>query len=179
LLAIQTIIQSETPRPKISSSVTKEELHHRLAAARRIAEIASCPVFYLAAIATPPADLSAIFAADSATSRAIDRPPILRPSGFDLSDGQRARIIEGRSRGLMIPGWKLLEVFLDGTIIYAVETNISPCYWGSTHTPRDGLIINPLALFETIYTFVDLTRIAFSEAEPPIQGGVYYLGFSK
>ena len=79
----------------------------------------------------------------------------------------------------MIPGWKLLEVFKDGTIIYAVEANSSPCWWGSTHTPRGGLIINPLALFETIYTFVDLTRIAFSEAELPIQGGVYYLGFSK
>jgi hypothetical protein len=179
LAAIRTIIQSETRPPKISSSVTTEELHNRLATALRGAEIASYPIFYLAASAMPNADLSGIFVTDSAVSRAIDNPPSLRPGGFDLSHGQRSRIIEGRSRGLIIPGWKLLEVFRDGTIIYAVEANSSPCWWGSTHTPKSGLIINPLALFETIYTFVALTRIAFIQAKTPTQGGIYYLGFSN
>lgn len=179
LMTLRSIIESETSRPKISSSVTTEELSNRLANARRTANLTSCPVFYLAAITTPATDLSGIFVTDSAITRTIDHPPKLRPGGFDLSHEQRSRIIEGRSRGVMIPSWKLLEVYRDGTIIYAVEANSSPCWWGSSHTPKNGLIINPLALIETIYTFAKFTRIVFGEATPPIQGAVYHLGFSN
>lgn len=68
----------------------------------------------------------------------------------------------GDLRRVVIPGWKIMELWRDGLLIYAVDALVQP-FWGSPR--QDGhMRLNPLALVEPIYLFADLTRLVYAES---------------
>lgn len=89
-------------------------------------------------------------------------PPKLRTAGFSLEHDGNSRIVMGELRRALIQGWKILELWRDGVLIYAVDATVQP-FWGSPR--KDGsFLLNPLALAEPVYLFAELTRLVYAES---------------
>jgi len=88
--------------------------------------------------------------------KAFENPPKLRRSGWDLDVGKRSRIIKGELRRSVDEGYKILDLYRDGTLIFGVTAESDFLTWGQV--PND-LKINSLALIETVYNFVTLYKI--------------------
>lgn len=156
--------------------VSTEALEQRIHAAIEAVDLPQGPAFYLATTTLSQVEIDGLFSATSTVTKALNNPPSLRRSGFDLRHEQTSKIVEAECRRSVLPKFKLLEICQDGAVIFVVEAHRSPCYWGS-HGRELGLIVNPLALSETVYVFVEFTRIVFSEAKPIPRAAVYRLGF--
>jgi hypothetical protein len=74
----------------------------------------------------------------------------------------------------MMPGWNVLELWRDGVLIYVADPR-GALTWGQQR-PQWELLINPLALCEMIYVFVELTRILNAIPKPNPLGVLYTLG---
>lgn len=88
--------------------------------------------------------------------RILEEPPKLRRSGWDLYIGKRSKIIKGELRRSVDEGYKILDLYRDGTLIFGVIAERDYLTWGQV--PND-LKINSLALIETVYNFVTLYKI--------------------
>lgn len=92
-------------------------------------------------------------------------PPALRNLGFDLRVGSFPTIREGQVRRSVAPGWKILDLWKDGAIIFGAAGDDNFLCWGNS----DGAtrIINPLALIESTYLFIMLSREVFQKFSAP------------
>ncbi|MGH7814313.1 MAG: hypothetical protein ACREQI_09975 [Candidatus Binataceae bacterium] len=154
-----------------------DRLMERLETAIEAAELNDHPVFALCAEPLPPVRLPTLFAGDDAPLvKNFNSPPSLRYAGFDLEHSGNSRIIQGELRRALIPGIKILELWRDGALIYAVEATWQPC-WGD---PPDGsLRVNPLALSEPVYLFAELSDLIYREATPKPAQIRYWVSFRR
>lgn len=141
----------------------EDPVDRRLEAAVELAELTERPVFALAAKPWPEARFKTLFAGNDATLvKLFNNPPTLRHAGFSLEHDGNSRIVMGELRRALIPGWKIIELWRDGTLIYAVDAFVQPL-WGSPR-PDGSLQLNPLALAEPVYLFADLTTFIYKES---------------
>jgi hypothetical protein len=140
-----------------------DSVGRRLETAVELAQLTEFPVFGLAAKPSPDARFRSLFASKDATLvKLFNNPPILRKAGFSLEHDGNSRIVMGDLRRALIPSWKILELWRDGTLIYAVDAFVQPL-WGSPR--QDGsLQLNPLALAEPVYLFAELSRQIYEES---------------
>ena len=130
-------------------------LNTRIASAIGATELNDRPLVAIAASPCRRLEVTGLFEGrDNAMVRLLENPPELRPHGFDVTVGTESRIIRAQLRRSVIPGARLLELWRDGTLIF-VGTADSLC-WGMSNRPGQPLRINPLALVEMNYLFVDL-----------------------
>lgn len=92
-------------------------------------------------------------------------PPILRNLGFDLRVGSFPAIREGLVQRSVAPGWKILDLWKDGSIIFGAAGDGDFLCWGNANGTT--LIINPLALIESTYLFIMLSREVFQKFSVP------------
>ncbi len=95
--------------------------------------------------------------------KALENPPKLRPSGWDLDIGKRSRVIKGVLRRSVDEGYKILDLYRDGTLIFGVIAERDFLTWGRM---ENDLKINSLALIETIYNFVTLFKVVIEKSVP-------------
>jgi len=135
------------------------------------------PVFILAAIPKQSITIPRLFESNSAdVVKLLESPPSFRPSGFDLDTGSQPRIIKGELRRAAYDGHKSLELWLDGTLIFVARGDQDFLCWGSASKNSGRLIINQLAMIESTYIFVELSKKVYDYANTDISGVVYYLG---
>jgi len=135
-------------------------------------------VFALTAKPWPDARFKTLFAGkDARLVQLFNNPPPLRRAGFSLEHDGNSRIVMGELRRALIPGWKILELWREGTLIYAVDALVQP-FWGS---PRPGrsLQLNPLALAEPVYLFAELSRLIYEESTQRPERVEYRVRFER
>jgi hypothetical protein len=135
-------------------------------------------LFALTAQPWPNARFKTLFAGNDATLvQLFNNPPRLRRAGFSLEHDGNSKIVMGELRRVLIPGWKILELWREGTLIYAVDALVQP-FWGS---PRGGgsLQLNPLALAEPVYLFAELSRLIYEESTQKPQRVEYCVHFER
>jgi hypothetical protein len=178
--------QLETLRLLLEKQAAKEaERLHRVSgkvAAGRVEQaltdvgLWNKPAFILSAVPTLPVQIATLFERrDAPIVRLLEEPPKLREAGFDLASGSSARIVQGMSRRAMIPGDKLLELWRDGTLIFAAPGGDEFLGWGRHAQEGRPIRINPLALIESTYLFAQLSRSLYEAAEPRPAGIEYSL----
>jgi hypothetical protein len=141
----------------------ENRIDQRLAAAVELAELTDRPLFALIAKPWPDARFKTLFAGNDATLvKVFNNPRTLRRAGFSLEHDGNSRIVMGELRRVLIPGWKIMELWRDGTLIYAVDAYVQPL-WGSPR-PDGSLHLNPLALAEPVYLFAELSRLVYEES---------------
>ncbi len=141
----------------------EDSLARRLEAAVEIAQLADHSVFALTAKPSPDAHFRNLFAGnDSTLVRNFNNPPKLRRAGFSLEHDGNSRIVMGDLRRALVPGWKIIELWRDGALIYAVDALVQP-FWGSPRPADGSLQMNPLALAEPVYLFAELSRLIYEE----------------
>jgi hypothetical protein len=141
-----------------------DSVARRLEAAVDLAQLREHPVFALTAKPFPDAHFKTLFAGnDASLVQKFNNPKTLRRAGFSLEHDGNSRIVMGDLRRALVPGWKILELWRDGALIYAVDSLVQP-FWGSPR-PADGLLqMNPLALAEPLYLFAELSRLIYDES---------------
>jgi hypothetical protein len=150
----------------------------RLEAVVELAQLAEHSVFALTAKPWPDARFRTLFAGNEATLvQLFNNPPRLRRAGFSLEHDGNSRIVMGELRRVLIPGWKTMELWRDGTLIYAVDALVQP-FWGSPR-PDGSLQLNPLALAEPVYLFAELSRLIYEESTQKPQRVEYRVRFER
>ncbi len=146
----------------------EDPVAQRLEAAVELAQLTDRPLFALTAQPRPDARLRTLFAGNDATLvRLFNNPPKLRTAGFSLEHDGNSRIVMGEVRRALFPGWKTMELWRDGVLIYAVDAFVQPL-WGSPR-PDGSLQLNPLALAEPVYLFAELSRLIYGESTQKLQ----------
>lgn len=159
-------------------SETEERLSKRLLGAIALAQLTERPVFALTAEPTPSSRFPALFAGkDTPLVATFDHPPTLRRAGFDLEHSGNSRIVRGDLRRGLVQGFKVLELWRDGVLIYAVEAGFQPG-WGNPVTDG-GVRVNPLALAEPVYLFAELTRQIYEQSTVKPGRIAYRVSFSR
>ena len=98
----------------------------------------------------------------------IERPRTLRDKGWGMETQQEARIVKGQYLEIVLGDWKTIQLYEDGMLLAKVRADDDFLAWGS----RDGEgfekhpRLNPLALVEFTYSFVDVFSGVIAHAEP-------------
>jgi len=178
---LEQLRQHQTPGILAPSQPDHSKLlENRVTAALIEADLDGRPNFSLAAVPVQAVEMPALFERrDADIVRLLENPPELRQSGFDLQTGVSARIVRGQLRRAATPRYKTLELSRDGTLIFGAAADENFLCWGK-HTIASGpLRINPLVLIESIYLFVELSRLVFQQANPQPKAVEYRLGLQK
>ncbi len=159
-------------------TLDEDQVAQRLETAVELAELTERPVFGLTAKPRPNARFRTLFAGkDARLVQLLNNPPTLRRAGFSLEHDGNSRIVMGELRRVLIPGWKIMELWRDGTLIYAVDAFVQPL-WGSPR-PDGSLQLNPLALAEPVYLFAELSRLIYEESTQKPQRVEYRVRFER
>jgi hypothetical protein len=146
-----------------AKNFAEDSTDRRLESAIELAELKEHAVFALTAKPRPDARFRTLFANSGATLiQHFNNPPKLRKAGFSLEHDGNSRIIMGDLRRVFIPTWKIMELWRDGFLIYAVDGLVQP-FWGSPR--QDGYTrMNPLALAEPVFLFSELSLLMYRES---------------
>ena len=142
---------------ELSSNVTRI-VADRFEEAIIEAELASGPVYALAAMPTVPVGVPTLFSSlQSDLVKLMGSPPIIRENGFDLRTGRSPENVRGQLRRATIPGRKTLEFWRDGLAIFAADGGDNFLCWASRERDRSRpLSINQLVLMESSLVFASL-----------------------
>jgi len=156
---------------------TANVVSHRLLEAIEQAQLNKQPIFALAAEPLPNARFPTLFAGpNNGLVGLINNPPTIRRAGFDLETGD-SRIIRGDLRRALVQDWKVLELWRDGLLMYAVDAYVQPC-WGKRAKGGD-LRVNPLALCEPVYLFAELSRLVYEQSTVKPKSVTYQAFFKR
>ena len=157
-----------TAPPVLAASVDldKETISKALRLVRA-AGLHEQPCILLAATAAEPVAIVEMFeSAEHPIVALLSHPPQIRPAGFDLTTNQPPEIVEGRSRRSIVSGWKGLELWRDGTIVFAAAGGDDFLSW-ATPEEYDAFRINPVTLIESILIFCRFTADVFGLIKQP------------
>jgi hypothetical protein len=136
----------------------------RIDAALATANLEGSPAFVLAAVPDQPTEIPELFIRQSDVVKLMENPPRLRQGGFTPDAGADSRIIGGQLRHTLIAGHRVLELWRDGTLIFAEIGDEDGLSWGSK--VPDAYKMNQLALIETTLQFVALAGAILAYAHP-------------
>ncbi|MBI5475076.1 MAG: hypothetical protein HY961_22255 [Ignavibacteriae bacterium] len=95
----------------------------------------------------------------------LEQPPPLRYAGWGMETGDRAKLIGGEIRRVKADEYKVLDLYRDGTLVFACRADEALLGWGN----RFGKTrINPVALIETTYMFFKFYELVLARLEPVI-----------
>jgi len=139
-----------------------EEISNRFEKIIEVNEMNTRRALILAAYPQKPNAIKSIFdKRDNSILRALEDPPILRNSGWDLRTLDRARIGEGKYIQVCNGKRKTIRLYKDGTLLFAADQN----FW--TRPDDEGLKLNCLAIVEAIYNFIHFYRRLIKDFRTP------------
>lgn len=125
------------------------------------------PAFVLRACPMVGTSIPTLFADDKdRVVQLLEHPLELRRSGFDLNTESRARIVRGLKRQAISPGYKMLELWRDGMLIFCATGGNDFLSWGRYYKEGVPLRINQLVLIESCYLFATLAKEIYVHAGP-------------
>lgn len=168
LQAIEANITSwgKSGPPVKSAGITEKLRKDRLKAARLAVERDDAALVYYMASPEGECDFPTLFRSrGERVVRLIERPPQLRPQGFEIWAGDRSEIVQGRLRRNMLAGHRLIELWKDGLFIFIAPGDEDFLGWRMGGGDRPIHISN-FVLAESILTFCWLMKFIFEEADP-------------
>jgi hypothetical protein len=135
-----------------------EKMKESVASLIPLIDLRGTPYFTLAICPDTQSEIKGIFEGrNGEVVKLIDNPPELRYSGFNLDTEQSSKIIEGKKRRSIEKGSKALELWKDGTLIFAANAGPDFLSWGN-YDKQNMLRINDYALIEVCYLFCLLVK---------------------
>lgn len=164
----QQILISPSPggsSADLTSPLPKVEWTRRIDQAIQIAGFEAKPSFALSVAPTRGIDLPDLIESQHhQLVQLIERPPTLRQSGFDINAGGPAKLASrGRVRRTLHEGYKLLELWRDGCLVFVADGAGFLCR--DIHDQqRVPLRINTLVLAESTVLFCELARKLYMQS---------------
>jgi len=139
---------------------TTEQIEARLTRAAEVGTLKDGRLLTLSAQALEQNDLKTIFMSGEGTVRhSLEHPPILRQHGWSMETLDQAKIQRGEYVRLTNGTRKVIDLYRDGTLVFAVSADERFLAWGE----QGSVKINQLALIEVIYSFVNLYRLVLAD----------------
>lgn len=146
---------SATPEQKI----TPEEIDLRVGNTLGHGEIGNKRLLVLSAYPTQPGELRTLFStAEGSIRKRLERPPNLRFGGWNLETLEQGEILKGELVRITNDHNKVIDLYRDGTFIFAGRVDETFLGWGSENGK-----INPVAIVEIVYNFVDFYRLVLED----------------
>jgi len=159
------LVPISRPEPEPVEKTPENFLSDIIEAAIHAVDLTIRPVFVLAAAPTRQSEIQGLFSSrQSEIVKLLEDPPKLRPSGFEPDAGSNSRIIEGKCRRAVLQGYKLLEIWPNGTVVMVAAGDADFLAWGNRDKTR--LRINQLVLIECTYLFARLVQEVIFQASP-------------
>jgi hypothetical protein len=153
--------QVAQPAAVPSPSEAARSYRGRLADAVGAAALQGSAVYALTAAPVDTVALPGLFRGPKEPlPRLLANPPRLRAGGWDMAVRDELAVVEGRVRRGVVPGYKVLECWPDGTLIHAAEAQY--LCWGPK-TRGQVRRINPMALAESTYLFAKLAEVVYAD----------------
>lgn len=106
-------------------------------------------------------ELKTVFqSSQDSVKKHLENPPTLRHGGWALLTHDAAKIIRGELVRAGDANYKVIDLYRDGTMIFAVLADDSFLAWGQSGNPTK---INPLALVEVVYNFFSLYKLVLDD----------------
>jgi len=99
-------------------------------------------------------------------AKMMEEPPQLRYAGWAMETGDRAKIIAGELRRVKSDEYKILDLYRDGTFIFACRADEALLGWGNTFGKTK---LNPIALVEITYMFFSFFELVLKRLDPQVQ----------
>jgi hypothetical protein len=163
--AIEAVLRNAPP----TSTSRHDEAAARAALSERIDRAASEGDFagdrtvVLVAQPTGANELKTIFSStDDSIRRRLERPPMFRDHGWDLSMNGYAQIVRGEM--IRVQGFrKLADLYRDGTFVFACAANEDFLAWTSKVQQ-----LHPMAVVELCYNFAVLYELVLKDLKLPV-----------
>jgi hypothetical protein len=155
LSAIETILQALVGNTHQEAQVQAQatQLTAAVTATLEHGDLKDRLVLILSAQPSVKTRLRSLFASGPGTLKDIvEHPPTLRSSGWTVETLDTAKIVQGKFIRVTNGARKVLDLYADGTMAFAVSADQDFLAWGK----RSAYNINPLALIEVVYSFMVL-----------------------
>lgn len=118
------------------------------------------PFYVLAAAPSESVRLKGFFRdGEASPGWLLTRPQLFRGSGFDVSTGDIARLVDGERWEVRNGTRKLLKLYSDGTLLFRMRADGDFLGWGQSGDGFAALpALNPVAVVESHTSFVHLYR---------------------
>lgn len=154
-------------KPPVPQYRPEMQLGQCIKGAEAAVELGSKARLTLAAIPEEAVELPGLIESrGSRVVRLLDDPPKIVEGGFNLGTRSPSQLLYGQRRQTVIKGYKLLELWRDGALIFVVAGDAQFLCWQTKSSPQAGLIINTLALTEVVYLFAELACEVYKESVP-------------
>jgi hypothetical protein len=160
------LVRQSTDSIGEKTQATTEHLLQRAADTSIATGLTDDPWFYLLANPSESARFPRIFEShESPEVKLLENPPTYRYAGFDLQTQGRAEIVRAELIRKVTPGRRGLDLWRDGTLIFVGRGDSGLLGWACKGT-EDELLINNVALMETVCLFLELSVEMFRLAAP-------------
>jgi len=124
-------------------------------------DLSEIAVFSIALEPGPQIDASSMFAnAINPIVQVLAVPPTIRSGGFELTSGGHPEIFRGETRRVITSGYKGLEFWRDGTLVFAVRADEDGMSWQNL-SPGEPYRLKAVPLIETILLFCMLAQALY------------------
>jgi hypothetical protein len=166
---LEGLTRTAVVSPVRTNSVAEEDMLQRVDQAFVASDLRGKPALALAAMPINATDFPGLFRSrHEAVVQLLEHPPQLRNNGFNLIKDVPAQMVGGTKRRAFVPENALLELWRDGTLIFACRADEHFLSWPPSLDGkiRPVLAINTLALIECAYLFSSLAMKIYQSAEP-------------
>lgn len=152
----------ERSKSSVSEENIYETIDQRINATLSGANLEDNRVFVLSAFSEQPKELKTFGTSENSIKQKLQNPPYLRSSGWTLRTHERARIVRGELLRVMSDEYKIIDLYRDGTLIFAVVANGNFLAWGRDRVPQVEKI-NPVALIEVVYNYTNFYGLVLED----------------
>ena len=134
-----------------------DEVTEKVQEALKAVGLENSPSYSLVATPKPKVQVPTLFESRAGeVVQLLKDPPSLRYAGFSQHTGAFPEIVEGKLRRALQPGFASLELWADGTMIFAADGGDDYLSWGERASRDSPLRINQIVLLESTYVFLKL-----------------------
>lgn len=164
--AIEALLRrgAEASNRDVAKQGQEKKISQRLESTTKYENLKARRSIVLVANPNASQDLQTIFSSESGSiKRTLEHPPVVRTHGWTMETLDQARIVRGEMLRVANGARKVIDLYRDGTMIFAASAGGDFLAWGKGGEPK----INPLALIEVVYSFMILYQAVIADFEKP------------
>ncbi len=155
---------------------SRERIEKRIESTLEHDDMKNKRIIAISAYPSQPSQLKTIFlTTDGSIRKHLENPPTLRYGGWSIETLDQARIMRGEMIRVTNGDRKVVDLYRDGALVFAGLADHRFLAWHNEHKQK----INPAAIIEIIYGFVQFYKLVLEDFKQPPQGFILRVDFKN